>query len=511
MQNLYTDSYLTGIQAAAKSSDDSISVFSKTSEYAAHGMDWSTWKPGDPGAALQVADGGLRNLLTGSDQWIRDVNSTTMDRLGNVLAVGLAQGSGPDEIARDMRGLLEDPSRAEIIATTEACRAQNAAQLEELQAQGFAQWNWLAYDGACEECMDAEGDNPYEFGDDEPPDHPNCRCSVIGATSAGEETDQPSAVEETSAELPSDVSATMIDTSGTSVEKPSETAALGGPTAPAGSNITFSSLADAKQFFSDKNVSCQVQSMLNQGFQLEHVGRLASIIEDANKKWGGIWDTLSDIKVGKSNSYLAQVSWKLGDALRHSDNIAKLTIERDTIASATNAEMKQRLFSAQDKKSLSRSWEDALHHEMGHVVQARNTKDLEVERATRAGSGIMRDAMNEAGYSNRNLIIDDVSAYASTDPMEFHAEVGIILNDPARFYALPEEAQNRILEYQRILNDKVGKAIVKQSNNHMAKMVNENIVISDNFGLTETDRIRIRQEVATSQPTAVTPGHPATT
>lgn len=189
LRSITADGYLSGIKAAGDSHPDlGIQQIGPASTLSS-GIDWDTWKPGDTEAALKTADGGLKDLLDQVNLTIRGIDDTTMNRLGNILSEGLAAGNGPDDIARDMRDYVGDPARAEMIATTEANRAQTDATSDQLQEMGFSQFDWLAYDGACEECLDLEDNNPWDMDSDQPPDHPNCRCSIVGsgeATQSGE-------------------------------------------------------------------------------------------------------------------------------------------------------------------------------------------------------------------------------------------------------------------------------------------------------------------------------------
>ena len=185
LRSITADGYLSGIKAAGDSHPDiGIQQIGPTSTLSS-GINWDTWTPGDTEAALKTADGGLSDLLDQVNLTIRGINDTTMNRLGNILSDGLAAGNGPNDIARDMRDYIEDPARAEMIATTEANRAQTAATSEQLDAMGFSQFDWLAYDGACDECLDQEAQNPHDLSDDQPPGHPNCRCSIVGSGEAG--------------------------------------------------------------------------------------------------------------------------------------------------------------------------------------------------------------------------------------------------------------------------------------------------------------------------------------
>jgi len=146
----------------------------------ANDIDWSSWVPGDAEAALKAADGGLRAMLDASDVTIKNIGQATIDRIGNLIAAGLDAGDSNGTISSAINDLLDDPARADLIATTETARAMNESQADQYQTLGFSQFDWIAYDGACEICQDAEDSNPHEWGDDVPPGHPNCRCGIVG-------------------------------------------------------------------------------------------------------------------------------------------------------------------------------------------------------------------------------------------------------------------------------------------------------------------------------------------
>ena len=142
--------------------------------------DWASWTPGDIGARDLTINGKLRAMLNAAKVTIQGIGDTTIDRIGNVIAQGLADGSPVATITAGIGDYIGNPDRAFTIAQTETSRAMISSQASEYQALGFAQFEWLSYDGACEECMDQEDANPHDFGDDQPPGHPNCRCSIVG-------------------------------------------------------------------------------------------------------------------------------------------------------------------------------------------------------------------------------------------------------------------------------------------------------------------------------------------
>ena len=150
--------------------------------------DWENWKPGNAEAAKElVSDGmgsGMRSMLDRAGLEIKGIDETTLDRIGNILSRGVEAGSPPDKVAREIRDLVGDNRRAEMIAHTEMARATNASNVDEYRNSGvtMVEWQTSGDDGVCEDCMEAEAGNPYEIGSEpEAPAHPNCGCQIIPA------------------------------------------------------------------------------------------------------------------------------------------------------------------------------------------------------------------------------------------------------------------------------------------------------------------------------------------
>jgi len=166
------------------------------------GFDWSSWKPGShPAEALVRAKGGLKNLLDRVDQTIKGVDNTTIQRIGTRLADALSQGKSNLELAKDLRGLVGDPVRSLTIAHTEMNRALNAQKVQDFKDQGIEEQEWLCSD-PCDICQENEGEvrtigDPYPSGDDQPPAHVNCNCTLIpvvpfgGVMEMDQEEDEP--------------------------------------------------------------------------------------------------------------------------------------------------------------------------------------------------------------------------------------------------------------------------------------------------------------------------------
>ena len=97
-------------------------------------FDWATWVPGHAAAdALVRPKGGLAKLLArAKPATIKSVSETDVNRIGRVLADGLATGETDLTIAKSVMALgiediFDDPQRALTIATTEMNRAMSVA------------------------------------------------------------------------------------------------------------------------------------------------------------------------------------------------------------------------------------------------------------------------------------------------------------------------------------------------------------------------------------------------
>jgi SPP1 gp7 family putative phage head morphogenesis protein len=153
---------------------------------------WTNWKPGnEAAAALLNPPGGLRALLDASNITIREIDRTSLDRLGTILADGLRTGQAAGKTATEIRSFLADtvsedyadPSRALTIALTETSRAVNQAALNRYQESMIDQVEWLGIE-PCEICAENDGQvvglgESFPSGDDAPPAHPNCVCTLL--------------------------------------------------------------------------------------------------------------------------------------------------------------------------------------------------------------------------------------------------------------------------------------------------------------------------------------------
>lgn len=127
----------------------------------------------------------VQELVDQSLQRVQGIVQTQRDIISTAVRNGVTNGSSASSIAADINETLLDPARANLIAITEGNRAYSAATIDSYQAAGISQFDWVAYDDACPECLDLEGGSPYDVGDDIPPDHPSCRCYTTAVIDTG--------------------------------------------------------------------------------------------------------------------------------------------------------------------------------------------------------------------------------------------------------------------------------------------------------------------------------------
>jgi len=132
--------------------------------------------------------------MLGTRAWegMNGITATMGSRMNLILAQGMADGSGAQEIAKDMFEAIDSlsNSRAMTIARTEVINAHAEGQLDAFTKLGVedlgvkAEWSTAGDDRVCEECEPMEG---QIFSVEEArgliPLHPNCRCTWIPAES----------------------------------------------------------------------------------------------------------------------------------------------------------------------------------------------------------------------------------------------------------------------------------------------------------------------------------------
>jgi SPP1 gp7 family putative phage head morphogenesis protein len=97
-----------------------------------------------------------------------------------ILSIGIMQGSGVPKISRELTDKINiSRDSANRIVRTEVIRGYNQAAMNRYKQAGIEQWSWITCsdDRACEECLSLD-ETIHDMGDDQPPIHVNCRCSV---------------------------------------------------------------------------------------------------------------------------------------------------------------------------------------------------------------------------------------------------------------------------------------------------------------------------------------------
>ena len=176
LRGLYNDAAARGVGYAIEEMNNGGVKLGVNLAQFAQGTDWANWTPGSVSIA-DVAGPRIAATLKNTESLASSIANTTLDRIATQIANGIALGSKWQDVSQSISALIEDPLRADVIAITETNRAYNEATLDSYASGGIDGWTWVAYDGACDECSELDG-NQFTLDDDPPPAHPDCRCGV---------------------------------------------------------------------------------------------------------------------------------------------------------------------------------------------------------------------------------------------------------------------------------------------------------------------------------------------
>lgn len=150
---------------------------------------------GDFGLAFNVSDPNAVAWAENHAAELADgISETSRERIQNAVARAV-DGDGIDAAYDDILDAIGDEARADMIVRTEVMDAANeglAQSWDQAQEAGLLPDNatkvWIAADGCCDECDAVDGeevplDEDFSAGDD-PPLHPNCRCTMGIGTGA---------------------------------------------------------------------------------------------------------------------------------------------------------------------------------------------------------------------------------------------------------------------------------------------------------------------------------------
>lgn len=132
-------------------------------------------------AAHAVVNASFKNATYSDRIWM--YQGMLKAELDSLLKTGLIQGKHPTELARHLQKRFGVSAyNANRLMVTELARVQTEAQKQSFIRNGFAQYTFLAIGTACEACR-ALNEKHFDIdkmmpGENAPPMHPNCRCSV---------------------------------------------------------------------------------------------------------------------------------------------------------------------------------------------------------------------------------------------------------------------------------------------------------------------------------------------
>lgn len=132
-------------------------------------------------AAHAVVNASFKNATYSDRIWM--YQGMLKAELDSLLKTGLIQGKHPTELARHLQKRFGVSAyNANRLMVTELARVQTEAQKQSFIRNGFTQYTFLAIGTACETCRALDEKhfdiNKMMPGENAPPMHPNCRCSV---------------------------------------------------------------------------------------------------------------------------------------------------------------------------------------------------------------------------------------------------------------------------------------------------------------------------------------------
>lgn len=139
--------------------------------------------------AESIVNASFHNASFSDRIWLyQDLLKADMDKL---LQSGLIQGKNPRELARELRKTFHTSEyNAERLMRTELARVQTDAQKKSFERNGFEEYTFIVNGGCCEICEAIKGKHfkvsKMMPGENAPPMHPHCRCSVAAYEDSAE-------------------------------------------------------------------------------------------------------------------------------------------------------------------------------------------------------------------------------------------------------------------------------------------------------------------------------------
>ncbi len=139
--------------------------------------------------AEAIVNASFHNAAFSDRVWLyQDLLKNEMDKL---LQSGLIQGKNPRVLARELRKTFKTSEyNAERLMRTELARVQTDAQKKSFERNGFEQYTFIVNGGCCPVCEEIKGKHfkvaKMMPGENAPPMHPHCRCSVAAYEDSAE-------------------------------------------------------------------------------------------------------------------------------------------------------------------------------------------------------------------------------------------------------------------------------------------------------------------------------------
>jgi SPP1 gp7 family putative phage head morphogenesis protein len=132
---------------------------------------------------------------TSAAEQVAGINQTTVEALQDLIGEAIDEQLSVDDLARSLVDELDGftLNRARMIARTEMSDAFAQSAIDKLNDYSIQYKQWISYSDCCDDCSTNDDDGPipiddnFSSGDDAPPAHPNCRCTIAGARAPKEE------------------------------------------------------------------------------------------------------------------------------------------------------------------------------------------------------------------------------------------------------------------------------------------------------------------------------------
>lgn len=123
----------------------------------------------------------VEDLIVRNVSLVTKLTEDMKQELIRTLTDGIREQQSIDNMIRAINERIPDitRARAKTIARTEIAYSYVNAHSKAYRGLGIEQWQWMAALGynCCDECINNHG-KVFDFGDPEPPLHPNCLCDI---------------------------------------------------------------------------------------------------------------------------------------------------------------------------------------------------------------------------------------------------------------------------------------------------------------------------------------------